>query len=78
MKHTIVSSKDLDIKCWSALRYLDECNNCNRVQKCELPEGKKGQIKLLTKQILETKEKLSGLQEQRNELNYKLKRGQHE
>lgn len=75
MKHTVISSKDLDIRCWSALRYLDSCDECNRVQKCELPEGKKGQIKLLSSQILETKEKLRSLQEQRNELNYKLNRG---
>lgn len=74
MKHRVINSKDLDLKCMSALRYLDECDNCDKVQRCELPEGKKGQIKLLSKKILETKEKLRDFQEQRNILNYELNR----
>ena len=51
MKHKVISSKDLDIRCWSALRHLDSCEDCDRVQRCKLPEGRQGRINRLNIQI---------------------------
>ncbi|GAG30251.1 unnamed protein product, partial [marine sediment metagenome] len=33
MKNRIINSKDLDINCWSALRYTDSCEDCDKVDK---------------------------------------------
>ena len=74
MKHKISSKELTDGKCWSAKRFLESCDECINVQKCELPEGKEGHIKLLSKEILETKEKLRDLHKQIHELNYELSR----
>ena len=73
MKHRVIDSKDLDLKCISALRYLDSCDECNRVQKCELPEAVHGQLKLINEKALKTEEHLRELQEQRSKLRDKIK-----
>ena len=52
MKTAIVSSKQLaDCKCWSAKRFVDSCEDCNRVMRCKLLEGIKGQKRVLRERI---------------------------
>ncbi len=48
MKISVVSSSDLDKRCWSAKRYVDppECHECDRVRSCELPEAYAGRLRL--------------------------------
>ena len=65
MKTKIISSKDLDINCWSALRYLDSCEDCNRVQQCDLPEGKKGRITILNNKIAEAEKEIIRLKKKK-------------
>jgi len=35
MKIAIVNSKDLN-QCWSALQYTDNCDQCSRIDRCEV------------------------------------------
>ena len=65
MKHKIISSKDLDIRCWSPMRYLDSCEDCQRVERCNLPEGNKGRIKILDNRIKEAKGHIKKLREEK-------------
>jgi len=56
MKTRIVSSKDLDLGCWSALRFCDSCEDCDKVDTCKLEEGKRGRLRKATEKfIAETK-----------------------
>ena len=45
-KFKIVQFSEIGTRCLSASRHFDECHLCGRVQRCELPEAKKGRIKL--------------------------------
>jgi hypothetical protein len=36
MKFKIIKVKDLDIKCWSSLRYLGKCKSCEKFAKCKI------------------------------------------
>ena len=64
----IVNSKDLDIKCWSALRYLEHCELCYKVKKCKLPEAIAGNIKLLETEIMNFKNIVEEKQKQLNKI----------
>ena len=57
MKTRIVNSKDLDINCWSALRYLDSCEDCDKVDKCKLEEGRRGRLRKAAKKFIAETEK---------------------
>ena len=50
MKTAIVNfSQIADGSCMSARRFCGSCDECVHVWKCELPEAKRGRIKLLKK-----------------------------
>ena len=70
MKHKIISSSDLDINCWSADRYLDCCENCQRVTQCDLPEGNKGRIKIIDNKITEAKKKIAKWKKEKSSLSF--------
>ena len=53
MKTRIVNSKDLDLICMSALRYCDSCEDCDKVDKCELEEGVRGRVKKRARKDIE-------------------------
>jgi len=47
----------LDSKCISALRANDHCQACERVERCKLPEGKRGLLCLLMQRLIDKQEK---------------------
>lgn len=51
MNSTVVSSKDMGTKCWSALRFLSECHKCGKVEKCDLPQAVHARIKIAHQRI---------------------------
>lgn len=51
MNATVVKSSDMDTKCWSALRFLNECHKCTRVESCELPGATQARIKITHQRI---------------------------
>jgi len=55
MKTAIVSSKDLTPECWSALRFVGGCEDCQRVMRCKLKEGTIGQKRVLRERIKKAK-----------------------
>jgi len=55
---TIVSSKELGTKCWSAIRFLGECQKCSRVISCVLPEATQARIKIAHQRILVAKSQI--------------------
>ncbi|MFH1626087.1 MAG: hypothetical protein ABID54_13170 [Pseudomonadota bacterium] len=61
MKTAIVSSKNLTPECWSAKRFVGGCEDCQRVMRCKLPEGVRGQVKKLEIKIEENETKTTEL-----------------
>jgi len=72
MKIKIINSKNLDLKCLSALRYLGHCELCNRVKSCKLPEGIDGYIKFIETQIINLKNEIKEKQTEINKINKQL------
>ena len=75
MKYKIISFSDLDINCWSAMRYLDSCEDCIQIRYppfCKLPEGIRGKIKFLDNKISEAKEEIKKLRKEQHALKTKL------
>jgi len=68
MEIKIINSKDLDLKCLSALRYLEHCELCYKVKTCKLPEAVAGKIKLLETEIINFKNIVEEKQKQLNKL----------
>jgi len=58
MKYAIVSSKDLGLDCWSPRRFTNSCKDCDRIMKCKLPEGLKGQLTVLEHKIMKAQENI--------------------
>lgn len=40
MKATIVNIKDLDMRCWLAQKYTNNCKECIKIWKCEAADVK--------------------------------------
>jgi hypothetical protein len=51
MKIAIVKASQLGVDCWSALRFTGSCDQCERVEKCKLPEARIGRIKYWDRKI---------------------------
>lgn len=51
MNSTVVKSSDMGTKCWSALRFLNECQKCSRVESCDLPGATQARIKIVHQRI---------------------------
>jgi len=52
-------SSELGIDCWSALKTFDKCYACERVERCKLPEAKKGRLILAANRVLKETEILT-------------------
>jgi len=61
MREAIVSSKNLDNKCMSSLRYTHNCHKCPKVMECDLQEAKAGKFVRLNLEIFRLEMKLNYL-----------------
>lgn len=59
MKCKVITSSNLGTDCWSTKRFIGECHICDRVQRCNLPEAKKGRIRIAKAKVFEAKNKLA-------------------
>ena len=50
MKVTVVQSSELGA-CWSPTRFVGDCAECERVDKCKLPEATLGRLKVAEKKL---------------------------
>lgn len=71
MKTKVIKSSELDINCWSPMRYLDGCHMCWRVHKCKLLPAKEGRariarmrVHILKQQLLEAERTLKSISEE--------------
>jgi hypothetical protein len=53
MPHAIVSSARMGTACWLPIRFMQRCCECDRVEKCKLPEAVFGRLRLAENQLAE-------------------------
>ena len=58
MKVRILKSSELKEGCWSPLRYLDECSQCDKCFYCQHDEGAAGRLIRRQRQVEKLKEKI--------------------
>jgi len=75
MNSTVISSKQLDNKCWSAKRFLDQCEKCNLVQSCDLPSASQGRIKILQNRVVKAKTEIAEREQKIEQLLEKIGQG---
>jgi hypothetical protein len=54
MKTRIVKASELG-ECWAPIRFLHQCEKCDRVEKCKLPEATIGRMHVAEQQLLAAK-----------------------
>lgn len=54
MKVKIIKSSELG-QCWSALRHMDKCADCDKIRYCKLPDADKGRVVLAERIVINAK-----------------------
>ena len=54
IKFKTMKYSELDIRCWSTNKAFDTCYLCSRIMYCNLPEARKGRLKLQANRILKS------------------------
>lgn len=53
MKHAIVSFSRMGTACWLPIRFMQRCHECDRVERCKLPEAVLGRLRLAEDKLVE-------------------------